>query len=143
MITALAGGVLFSGCVTVPPRDSPSNATHSSAAMALQGEWVVENIAGSGVIDDSRATLFFHDDGRLSGNASCNRLLANYTVKGHQLTITHPGLSMMACTRALMNQERRLADVLAQVTRYEVDDTAALILTTRSGARIIARKASR
>jgi hypothetical protein len=35
--------------------------------------------------------------GRLSGNATCNRLIASYTVEGSKLTISLAGTTMMAC----------------------------------------------
>ena len=50
-------------------------------ASLLKGkEWVVEDIDGKGIIDNSRASLNFGDDGRLYGRASCNTYSAKYTL---------------------------------------------------------------
>jgi heat shock protein HslJ len=102
-------------------------------------EWVVEDIAGRGIIDDTRVTLTFGADGRLSGQASCNRLLGAYTVNGSNLNIGDAGLTMMMCPPALMDQERQFIDVLNNVQRYRVDASGALVLTTTTGTTITAR----
>jgi heat shock protein HslJ len=83
--------------------------------------------------------LLFGSDGRLSGHASCNRLLAGYTISGSRLNVTDPGLTMMMCEPALMDQERRLLDVLNSVQSYRLDATGALVLTSATGAAVTAR----
>ncbi len=112
--------------------------------MPLLGrEWVIEDIAGSGVIDNSHATLHFLPDGRLAGSASCNRILGSFETQGKQLKITQVGTTMMACPPALMNQERRLLDILQAVTSYQIDTTGALVLTASDGSSIVARRSMR
>lgn len=103
-------------------------------------EWFIEDIAGRGVIDNSPASLLFLPDGRLAGNASCNRLISSYTLDGDALSISEAGATMMACPEALMNQERSLLDLLSAVDGYAVDDTGALILSTPDGETITARR---
>jgi heat shock protein HslJ len=102
-------------------------------------EWVVEDVGGRGLVDDSRVTLFFGSDGRLSGTGGCNRLLGNYVRRDAKLEISAPAMTMMACPPALMEQERRFADVLSGVRRYEIDSTGALVLTSSDGRAILAR----
>ena len=106
----------------------------------LGAEWVIENIAGGGVIDNSHATLLFLPEGRLAGSGTCNRLLGSYKTDGQALTISDTGTTMMACPSALMNQERKLLDLLAQVTRWQIDSTGALVLTAKNGQTIVARR---
>ena len=106
----------------------------------LGQEWVVEDIAGSGVIDNSRATLHFLPDGRLAGSTSCNRIIASYATSPGRLTLTSAGTTMMACPAFLMNQERKLLDLLPTVTSYRFDGTRALILLTEDGSAITARR---
>ena len=103
-------------------------------------EWFIEDIAGEGVIDNSPASLLFMPDGRLAGNATCNRLIGGYTAVGDTLSIDNPGATMMACPEALMNQERRLLDLLPSVEGYSIDETGALILTAPNGETITARR---
>ncbi len=112
-----------------------------SSATALQGgEWTIEDIGGQGVIDNSPASLLFEADGRLSGNSSCNRLIASYSVNGDKLTISPAGTTMMACPPALMDQEQKLVALLGQVESYGIDQTGTLVLTTASGKQIVARR---
>jgi len=111
-----------------------------SAPQLVGREWIVEDIAGKGVIDNSPASLLFMPDGTLAGNASCNRLVATYTQDGADLNIGTTGATMMICPPALMEQETRLLEVLATVSGFTTNDTGALILSTGSGATITARR---
>lgn len=103
-------------------------------------EWVVEDINGAGVIDDARASLSFGEDGSLGGSGTCNRYGASYKVSGDQMTISNPAATLRACAPALMDQERKFFDTLAKVSRYTIDETGALVLTTPDGGRILARR---
>ncbi|MEO8857360.1 MAG: META domain-containing protein, partial [Burkholderiaceae bacterium] len=96
----------------------------------LGSEWVVEDIAGDGVIDRSHASLQFLPGGRLAGSATCNRILGSYESQGMKLAIKQVGATMMACPEALMNQERKLLTLLARVESYHIDSTGALVLST-------------
>lgn len=138
MTAAITAGLMLSACATT---GSGSSSAGTISVTALQaGEWRVEDIAGAGVIDNSPATLLFGPEGRLSGNASCNRLIASYTVEGSRLTISPAGTTMMACPPALMDQERKLVDLIGTVTRYSIDRTGKLILISASGKSIVARR---
>ncbi|WP_425313076.1 META domain-containing protein [Pseudomonas putida] len=110
------------------------------APQLMGREWFIEDIAGKGVVDNSPASLLFMPNGRLAGNASCNRLMASYTQDGDGLLIGDAGATMMACPEALMNQERSLLDLLSMVERYSIDDTDALVLTTSDDETITARR---
>lgn len=135
---ALASGLLLAACATTGSEPPPTGA--ASSARLQEGEWRVEDIGGQGVVDNSPATLVFGSDGRLSGNASCNRLIASYTVKGDKITISPAGLTMMACPPALMDQERKLVGLLGAVNAYRIDDTGALVLRTAAGKQVVARR---
>ncbi len=106
----------------------------------LGQEWVVENIAGGGVIDDSHASLHFLANGRLAGNGTCNRILGSYESDGNKLNIKPAGTTMMACPEALMKQERKLLDLLPTIRSYRIDDTGALVLMTQDKKVIVARR---
>ncbi len=106
----------------------------------LGQEWVIEDIAGGGVIDDSHASLQFLADGQLAGSATCNRIIGSYQSNGKLLKITKVGSTMMACPEALMNQERKLLTLLPNVKHYRIDKTGALVLTTSNNITIVARR---
>ncbi|WP_227754572.1 META domain-containing protein [Stagnihabitans tardus] len=50
------------------------------------------------------------------------------------------GLSMMACPDALMEQERRVLEILAGTVSYEITEDGALILNGTDGRKIMARQ---
>lgn len=106
----------------------------------LGAEWIVEDIGGRGVIDDSRPSLRFLPDGRLAGNGTCNRILGDYEAQGAQLTLKAAGTTMMACPEALMAQESSLLDALARVDGYRIDEAGALVMTVANTAAITARR---
>lgn len=111
-------------------------------ASLLQGaEWVVEDIAGTGIVDGSRATLNFGTDGGLAGSGSCNRYSGSYTLTGENLSVSSKtAMTMMACVPALMQQESRFMLLLSQVRRFRFAAGGALILETGNGGTITARR---
>ncbi len=118
-----------------------SACTATGARAPLTGaEWVVEDINGAGVIDNSHASILFGEDGTLSGLGSCNRYGARYTLKGARLTIADSAATLMACAPALMDQERKFFDTLSNVSSYAIDETGALVLKAPDGGRILARR---
>lgn len=128
--TAFALVFGFAGCAVTPAQPS------------LQGaEWRIEDIAGTGVIDSSNVTLQFLDAGRLAGSGGCNRLLGSYDnpAKG-DIKFSQVGTTMMACPPALMNQERKLLDLLPTITRYSMDASGALVLSSEKGEQVLARR---
>ncbi len=113
----------------------------NDSAPLLGQEWVIEDIAGGGVIDNSQATLQFLSDGSLAGSATCNRIIGRYEMEGERVRIVEPlGTTMMACPEALMNQERKLLDLLPTVDHYRIDESGALVLSTGDGTKITARR---
>ena len=109
-------------------------------ALLTEAEWVVEDIAQSGIIDNSRVTLNFDPEGRVYGISSCNSYSAAFEMTGETLTIKNPVGTLKACAPALMNQEQKFLDTLSKVTRYDIDGYGALILTTDDGKTITARQ---
>lgn len=92
------------------------------------------------MIDNSPASLQFLANGRLAGNASCNRLIGSYTQTGDNLTVKPAGTTMMMCPEALMGQERRLLQILSDITNYMIDENGTLVLKTKDDKSITARR---
>lgn len=106
----------------------------------LGQEWVVEDLAGAGVIDNSHATLQFLPGGRLVGSATCNRFLGTYESNGAQLRIQSAAATRTACPPALMHQEETLLQLLPAIQSYRIDSTGALVLRTAQGKTVLARR---
>jgi heat shock protein HslJ len=105
----------------------------SSAELLTEREWVVEDLAGGGIIDRSRVTLNFDGEGQVSGRASCNRYTAGYQARGDRLGFTPAAATKMACAEGLMNQEQNFFRILGAVDRFRIDETGALILEGAEG----------
>jgi heat shock protein HslJ/uncharacterized lipoprotein YbaY len=106
----------------------------------LLGEWIVTDIGGAKPVDGSRASLAFGEEGRLSGNGSCNRYTASFKLTGEALTVGKAASTMMACEPKLMEQEKRFLDILQQVQRFEIGAAGELVLIDPSGKKITARR---
>lgn len=102
--------------------------------------WIIEDIGGTGVVDNAQATLHFLRDGRLAGSATCNRIVGSYEAEGDQLALSLVGTTMMACPDALMDQERRLLDLVARINAFSVDSSGALVLRADDGTTITTRR---
>jgi putative lipoprotein len=106
----------------------------------LQGiEWVVEDINGSAVLEDSTVTLHFGVDAKVSGKASCNSYNAGYTLDDEKLKIANAISTKMACAPELMDQERDFLDILTNATSLHLDEDGALVIEASGGRALTAR----
>lgn len=96
-------------------------------------EWVVQDLAGIGMIDRSRITVEFLDEGRVAGRASCNRYTGSYQLTGEVLSFGQPATTKMACAPALMNQERKFLGLMAEVVDGRIGRGGELLLRTAAG----------
>ncbi|MGF2734235.1 META domain-containing protein [Marinobacter sp. DUT-1] len=101
-------------------------------------EWVVEDIAGGGIIDSSRVTIRFLSDNRVAGLGSCNRYTGSYQLTGEGIGFGAIAATRMACAPALMGQEARFLRILGEVSRVRIGPEGQLQLSTPSGATITA-----
>jgi len=95
--------------------------------------WVVEDLAGTGIIDRSRITIEFLEDNRVAGRASCNRYTGSYLLSGEGIAIGPVASTRMACAPALMNQEDRFLSLLDQATSVKIGQQGELLLSTPDG----------
>ena len=108
---------------------------------ALQGDaWVVEDINGGGVIDNSNVTITFSPDGIVSGSGGCNNFSGKYEASGNDLTVSS-GIAMTrkACAPALMAQDQRLLTILQNAKNYSINN-GKLIILNKDGRSVTARR---
>lgn len=103
-------------------------------------EWVVEDVLGGGIIDSSRLTMRFEEDGRLAGTGGCNRYSGQVSFSGEGLSIGPLRSTRMSCAEALDSQERRFLGALASADAFDIDETGALLLLSRGSRVILARR---
>ena len=108
----------------------------------LQGEvWIAEDINRCGVIDNSRLTLAFGADGKVSGSDHCNRFNGTYTADGSKLTLSPLASTRRACiSEALSDQARKYTGALGGELAWRFTPDGALLLTGADAARIVLRR---
>lgn len=100
-------------------------------------EWVVDDLAGQGIIDRSRMSIRFLADNRVAGMASCNRYAGGYDLSGEGgLTFSQLTTTRMACAPSLMRQERRFLEVMARVSTVRIGQHGELLMSTPAGETI-------
>jgi heat shock protein HslJ len=93
--------------------------------------WRLDDLAGHGVIDNSRVTIEFLPDGKVAGNGGCNRYNGAATFQGPQVTFTPLASTMMACSPELMDQEQRYFAALGKASTVSFDKTGALLIQVK------------
>jgi putative lipoprotein len=110
-------------------------------ALLHGAEWVVEDINRTGVIDNSRLTLMFGEDGRVNGSTNCNRLSGLYAADGGTITFTPLATTRRACLgAALSGQERKYMSALGGEMAWTITADGALELTGDEGRRVLLRR---
>jgi heat shock protein HslJ len=109
-------------------RGVKASQTTKTAAFSLTGsEWLLEDLGGSGVIDNAQATLSFPEAGKVAGRGSCNRFFGPAQVSGDAVKMGPLGSTRMACAEAVMNQETKYLNALQAAERFEWKDLYLLI----------------
>ena len=127
------------GFVAVPVLSADAPAADTAV---LQGAaWIVEDINRGGVIDNSRLTLIFGADGRVSGSTNCNGFSGTYSVDGSRLTLSPLAMTRRAClAQALSMQEAKYTSALNGEMTWAITGDGALELTGDGGRRLLLRR---
>jgi heat shock protein HslJ len=122
MIPALLLGVFLASC---------ANAAQPKAPPDLQGtEWLLEDLAGRGVLDRIQATLAFPGPNQVAGNGSCNRFFGGVKISGELIKFDPLASTRMAClAEAVSNQEADYLKALEGAERIVMDGPYLLIYT--------------
>jgi heat shock protein HslJ len=109
-------------------KDHGQHADASAGTFHLSGgEWLLEDLGGSGVLDNVQATLTFPEEGKTAGNGSCNRFFGSAEINGQEIKFGPLASSRMACPEAVMNQEKKYLEMLQAAERFEWQDPHLLI----------------
>ena len=92
--------------------------------------WVLEQINGQPVIENTLPTLSFRGDQQLGGNASCNNFFGSFTAEGNKVTFSGFGSTQMYCAEpaGLMDQEAAYLAALESAKTYRIEDGKLLII---------------
>ena len=120
-------------------------ADEKTADMPLDGtEWVVTEIDGEPVIEDSGVTMEF-ENGMLSGNAGCNSYGGSYSGSADgELELRDITMTLMACAEpdGVMDQETAFLAALREVTAWEQDGDDLRLLDDAGDVRLMLVNAS-
>lgn len=92
------------------------------------GPWHVADLPGRERVHGATATVRFLEEGRLAGNASCNRYTGRYELTGAGLGLEPGATTRMACEPAVMEQEARLLARLQRVRRFRIGEAGGIEL---------------
>ena len=84
--------------------------------------WLLEDLAGAGVLDRVQATLEFPEQGRAGGQGSCNRFNGVVTVEDDSIRFGGIAATRKSCPEAVMRQESAYFAALQDAERFEIED---------------------
>lgn len=124
-VTVTVDGRSFKGCGGEPRVQAPTS--------VIDGNWRVESLNGRPVARGTSPSVSF-ENGRISGNASCNRFTGSYNFARGRLTAGPLASTRMACTdRARNQQETAILSVLGERLTVSGNRQGKLVLTGTRG----------
>lgn len=113
---------------------------NTAAASGLTGGiWNVAKLREEPFVQGTKLTLSF-EDGRVSGSAGCNTYFGDYEVSKGTLKVGPLGMTKKLCSPEIMAQEALFSKFLASVDSFKIDDDGALIIKSRVGHKLTARR---
>jgi heat shock protein HslJ len=86
-----------------------------------------ETVTAKTFVDNPKLQL---SEGKVSGNATCNRFFGTYVLEDNELSIQPGGTMLMTCPNEFMPQEQRFLTALEQVTSYQITNAQLRLLDT-------------
>ncbi len=99
-----------------------SSRPETNTADLIGTQWRLEDLAGAGVMDRVQATLEFTDEGKVSGNGSCNQFHGTVTISGGAIRFGPLATTRKFCAEAVMHQEKQYLAALADAERFEINE---------------------
>ncbi|MCP5169547.1 MAG: META domain-containing protein [Hahellaceae bacterium] len=94
---------------------------------ALKGEWMATSIDSLPVMEHS-PTSFQLKDGKVTGNAACNRYFGSFELNDDQLVFDQLASTQTYCADALMDQELRFLQTMERVAAWRIENGVLLLL---------------
>ncbi|MCB1422041.1 MAG: META domain-containing protein [Nitratireductor sp.] len=98
----------------------------------------MSSLAGSewGMADTDRPFIRFEAEGRVAGDAGCNRFFGSYEEDGDALKIGPLGTTRMACIPDMMATEKRFLEALGKAAAFKRNGTK-LTISDAAGAPLL------
>ena len=122
----LVGACALTGCMT-----TAQDMREPAAASRLQGGWQIVAVNGAPVSGANYMLRF--DEGRLTGQAGCNRFSGPHRIEANGLVAGPIVATRMACPGARMRDERAVLNILRQPMRVVGSGAADFVLSNDVG----------
>lgn len=100
----------------------------SQAENELSGtKWLLEDLTGTGVIDNLQTTIEFGESNRIAGSGGCNRYMTSYEYSPEGFKVDLIASTQMMCPEAVMNQERNFFQALEKAYNLRLEGPYLLI----------------
>jgi len=103
----------------------------------LAGKWLVEDIAGRGVVDSGQTRMEFNDDAKVGGSTSVNRYSGSATINANKIQFGRMLSTRRAGPPALMDQEAKFLLAMDQVKSFRIGETGLLSFTDAEGRDVL------
>jgi heat shock protein HslJ len=90
-------------------------------------DWVLEEIDGTAVVDQVRATIRFQGNDRIAGWGGCNRYFANFRSGRTFFNVGPIGSTRRICPPVVMAQEDRFFNALQKARSIQMEDNRLVI----------------
>ena len=117
-----------------PVRSTVNQPMNNLLETLANTEWLLEDLAGAGVVDRVQTTLRFDGTTGINGSGGCNRYFGGIQGTAEALTVGAIASSRMLCPPAVMDQEMKFFQALRSVSRIELDENGLLYLYTQDSA---------
>lgn len=122
--------ILILGCGEKKPTQSAAPAAPSATLNLIGTDWLLDDLAGTGVLDRVPASLTFPEEGKTAGNGSCNRFSGSVEISATTIKFGPLATTRMACPETIMNQETKYLQLLQSAERYAWQDPYLLVFST-------------
>jgi putative lipoprotein len=110
-----------------------TGAAMAAAPTSPTGRWLAEDIRGGGVIDYLQSVLEIAGDGGISGTGGCNRIMGRARIDGAAITLGPLATTRMACSPAVMDQERKFLSALEAARSWRIDAARSKLVLLGAG----------
>jgi heat shock protein HslJ len=101
-------------------------------------QWELSVLNGEAVVQDSKITLNFDDEGNLNGTAGCNHYGGSYEANLQAITLDGVFSTEMACMdEDVMTQEFEYLQALSRVNHYDIQSNFIMRLKSDDGDELI------
>ena len=95
---------------------------------AIVGAWKLTRIVGNDAVPGVLATVEISQDGKLTGDAGCNRFVGTISIKEDSVQVSQVVSTRRLCLNPVQAQEDALLRSLETITRADIDDTGHLVM---------------